>query len=146
MSEPLLASVLRRLHLAMRKRVYEDVQRAGFTDLAPAHLYVFQLPGPDGARPTDLAARTNMTKQAMNHLLSFLEREGYLTRQADGEDGRARVVRLTDRGRALEEAMRLSAARVELEWTEQVGSRRMAALRRAVVALDAAVTDASLRG
>lgn len=45
-----------------------------------------------------LAARAALSKQAMNHLLTQLEKGGYLTREADPADRRTRVVRLTERG------------------------------------------------
>ena len=96
---PLISTLTRRAHLAIRTRIHADIRGAGFDDLTPAHLYVFQLPGPDGVRPTELAARMNMTKQATNHLLSGLEARGYLERVAAPGDGRAKVLRLTPRGR-----------------------------------------------
>ena len=41
----------------------------GFDDLDAAHLNVFQYPGPEGARPSELAARLRISKQALNYLL-----------------------------------------------------------------------------
>jgi MarR family. len=41
---------------------------------------VLQHPGPDGQRPSALAARSGMSRQAINHLVSHLERAGYLER------------------------------------------------------------------
>ena len=76
-----LVTLIRRLHLAIRAEIAEQVRAAGYDDIAPAHLYVFQTPGPCGVRPTELAERTLMTKQAMNHLLSGLEAGGYLERR-----------------------------------------------------------------
>jgi DNA-binding MarR family transcriptional regulator len=80
-SKPHIATLIRRVHLAIRQEGAEQLRAAGFTDLTMAHIYVFQTPGPDGVRPSELAARTNMTKQAMNHLLVTLESGGYLERE-----------------------------------------------------------------
>jgi|SRR5919109_4078138 DNA-binding MarR family transcriptional regulator len=141
MAQPLLATLVRRLHLTIRQRIHADLHRAGFTDLAPAHIYVFQTPGPDGMRPTELAARTNMTKQAMNHLLSFLEGAGYVTRRPAPDDGRSKVLRLTARGRRVVRVTHESARRIEQEWAAQLGARNVEALRRALVEADAVVGD-----
>jgi DNA-binding MarR family transcriptional regulator len=45
-----------------------------------------------------LAERAGMSKQAMNQLLTSLERLGYITREQAPEGGGARVVRFTARG------------------------------------------------
>lgn len=87
-----LVTLIRRLHLAVRAELLEHVHAAGYDDITAAHIYVFQTPGPDGLRPTELADRTLMTKQAMNHLLAGLEAGGYIQRVSVDGDGRARVL------------------------------------------------------
>jgi DNA-binding MarR family transcriptional regulator len=135
-----LSTLLRRLHLHMRKEVLADLETAGYDDLSAAHIYVFQLPGPEGARPTELAERTNMTKQAMNHLLATLERAGYLTRAPVAGDRRGSAIQLTARGRALQAAILDSAQRVEREWTKACGRDDMRDLKRLLTRLDEVVT------
>jgi DNA-binding MarR family transcriptional regulator len=138
---PYLITLIRRVHLAVRRQVVADLHAAGFTDLTPAHVYLFQSPGPDGMRPGELAVRTNTTKQAMNHLLAFLEAQGYVRRVAAPGDGRARVVRLTPRGRAVVEAMGDSVERIEQDWVAQLGVRPLRALWRTLRDVDALVGD-----
>ena len=133
--KPLLATLTRHIHLTIRRRVHADVQAAGFDDLTPAHLYVFQLPGPDGVRPTELAARMNMTKQATNHLLSGLEARGYIERVAAPEDGRGKVLRMTARGREVARVMQDSSMRMEDEWSRRLGGRALERLRQELVDL-----------
>jgi DNA-binding MarR family transcriptional regulator len=135
MDKPLLTTLTRRAHLMMRRRIYADVRAAGFADLTPAHLYVFQQPGPDGLRPTDLAVRMNMTKQATNHLLSGLEARGYIQRVPAPEDGRGKVLRLTGRGRQVVDLMQESSRRLEAEWSKHVGNRALEQLRQQLVEL-----------
>jgi DNA-binding MarR family transcriptional regulator len=140
--QPLLTTLTRRAHLAIRQRIHADIQAAGFHDLTPAHLYVFQLPGPDGARPTELAARMNMTKQATNHLLSSLEARGYLERTASPDDGRATVLRLTPRGREIARIMQDSSRRLEDQWAHRLGRQALERLRRELAELiDVAAAD-----
>jgi len=58
----------------------------------------------------------------------YLERCGYVRREPDPADSRARLVRLTDRGRELEEAAHAASARLHLAWRERVGPERFEAL------------------
>jgi DNA-binding MarR family transcriptional regulator len=136
---PLLASLIRRLHLLIRQRIHADLRAAGHDRLAAAHIYVFQTPGADGARPTELARRTNMTKQAMNHLLAGLERDGYLERVPSPTDGRGTIIRLTDRGREVERIMRDSSVEIEHEWAAALRGDTVEQLRSLLVAVDASV-------
>jgi DNA-binding MarR family transcriptional regulator len=140
MDKPLVATLIRRLHLLIRHEVHADLRAAGHTRLAPAHMYVFQSPGPEGARPTELAEHTNMTKQAMNHLLAGLERDGYLTRIPSPTDGRGTVIRLTERGRDVERIMIASAARLERKWASTTSRDEIEQLRKLLRDIDAAVT------
>jgi DNA-binding MarR family transcriptional regulator len=138
---PLLTTLIRHLHLAIRRRLLAELQAAGHPDLTAVHMYVFQSPGPDGARPTELAARTNMTKQAMNHLLARLERDKYLERVRASDDGRGTVLRLTDRGRDVERIMVEGSRRMERDWAKLLGWDRVEELRQAILELDALETD-----
>jgi DNA-binding MarR family transcriptional regulator len=133
--KPLVSTLARQAHLGIRRRLHADVQAAGFHDLTPTHLYVFQLPGPDGLRPTELATRMNMTKQATNQMLSGLEARGYLERLASAVDGRARVLRLTPRGRRIARIMQGSSRRLEEEWARRLGGPRLERLRRELAQL-----------
>jgi len=128
---PTIGALLRYAWQAVRTQVLEGLQSAGFVDLTAAHLDVFQYPGPDGARPCDLAARARMSKQSMNQLLRGLEELGYLERQSASErDGRARVVRLTKRGKRATVAIRDVLRKIERDWTARMGATRFAQLKR----------------
>ena len=131
-----LVTLIRRLHQGIRAEIAEQVRAHGFDDITTSHIYVFQTPGPDGVRPTELARRTLMTKQAMNHLLVGLQSGGYLERAASPDDGRARVLRLTKKGRALTKVIQESASDIEHRWAEAIGSRRMHDLVVALGELD----------
>jgi DNA-binding MarR family transcriptional regulator len=64
-----------------------------------------------------------------------LERAGHVERVPDPADGRARLVRLTARGGAVLPLARAEEQRIEAEWEEFLGSRRMAHLRDALTRL-----------
>ena len=115
----------------------EEVGAGVFVVLRRGIFYVFQNEGPDGVRPTELAQRALMTKQAMNHLLSGLEQIGYIERVTTAGDGRARVVQLTAKGRRLTEFIQQSSARIERRWEHELGAARTADVRAALEDLDA---------
>jgi len=107
----------------------ERLHERGFDDLDQAHLALFQYPGPDGARPSELASRLRVSKQAVNYLLGELERLGYLERRPDPDDRRSKRVELTRRGRRAVETIRAAVAGAEAEWSAQLGPRRFDQLR-----------------
>ena len=58
-----------------------------------------------------------------------LERARYVERVPDPEDGRARLVRIAERGARSVEESRAIVAQVEAEWADHLGERRMVQLR-----------------
>jgi len=134
---PLLTTLVRRWHLAIRRRIHDDLVAAGHDRLSPAHMYIFQSPGPDGAGPSELARRTNMTKQALNHLLAGLERDGYLRRVPATGDRRGTVIRVTPRGREVERLMNASSLRLEQEWARLLDEPTVEQLRALLVEIEA---------
>ena len=110
--------------------MFEGLAAAGFADLTPAQARVFQRIAPEGSRLTDLAAQAAITKQSAGFLVDQLERNGYVERVPDPADGRARLVRIAERGTRSVEASRGIVAQVEAEWTAHLGARRMTQLRR----------------
>jgi DNA-binding MarR family transcriptional regulator len=118
---PPVGALLRRPAVLVRHEVMSSLHDAGFDDVLPAHLGVFQYPGPDGQRPGVLALRTHASKQAMNHLLHQLEAGGYLTRESHPDDRRTRVVRLTERGWAAMAVIGETMSRLEQEWHQALG-------------------------
>jgi DNA-binding MarR family transcriptional regulator len=124
-----IGALLRFLLHDVRDRIYEGVVKAGFDDVNPAHVTLFRWPGPDGRRPTEIAADAQITKQAVNDLLRDLEERGYLERHADPSDNRARIVRLTRRGKQLHKVAVGIHAQVEDEWAAELGRKDFARLR-----------------
>ena len=126
---PLIGALLRAAFETVRDRMLAGLHQRGYDDLVAAHLTVMQYPGPDGMRPSDLAARTRMSKQALNYLLGQLEQFGYLTREDDDADLRSKRIRATPRGRAAGLAVREIVREVEAEWEQQLGPEQFAQLR-----------------
>ncbi len=129
----LIGALLRYPARAVQRRLIAGLNHAGFDDLRLPHMAVLQYPGPDGVRPSVLAERAGMSKQAMNQLLQSLERLGYIERQDAPEGGRARVVRLTERGHAVWLLMQELLVDVEEEWRDMLGDQRFAQLKEILV-------------
>jgi DNA-binding MarR family transcriptional regulator len=133
---PLIGALLRLPWEAVQRRMLERLHEQGFGDLDAAHLHVFQYPGPQGTRPSELASRLRISKQALNYLLGELERLGYLQRRPDPGDRRSKRVALTDRGSAAIGVIREAVGELETAWAERLGADRFAQLRALLLELD----------
>jgi DNA-binding MarR family transcriptional regulator len=133
---PLIGALLRMPWDAVQQHMLDRLHESGFDDFDSAYLTVFQYPGPQGARPSELATRLRMSKQALNYLLGELERFGYLERRPDPDDLRSKRIALTARGIAAIGAIREAVAEVETAWAQQLGAERFAALRDLLLELN----------
>jgi DNA-binding MarR family transcriptional regulator len=133
---PLIGALLRMPWDAVQRHMLDRLHERGFADFDAAYLPVFQYPGPQDARPSELAARLRISKQALNHLLGQLEKLGYLERRPDAADLRSKRVALTPRGRSAVRVIREAVAEVEATWSEQLGPKRFAQLRKLLGALN----------
>ncbi len=80
---------------------------AGFADLGRNDGVVFRSLATRPMTASDLAGHLEITKQGAAQIIDDMERRGYVERQPDPDDRRARPVRLSERGqRALANARR----------------------------------------
>ncbi len=119
----LIGAMLRVPSDAIHRRIIRDLNAAGFKGISLPHIAVFRFPGPDGVRPGVLAERAGMSKQAMNRLLGSLEDLGYLVRSDAPDEGRARIVRFTDRGHAAWAKALAVLRKIEREWQAELGPK-----------------------
>jgi DNA-binding MarR family transcriptional regulator len=133
---PLIGALLRRPWEAVQQHMLERLHERGFADFDAAYLPVFQYPGPQGERPSALAARLRISKQALNHLLGELEQRDYLRRDPDPEDGRSKRIALTRRGGRAGVVIREAVAEVEASWKRQLGRQRFDQLRSLLLDLN----------
>jgi DNA-binding MarR family transcriptional regulator len=132
--------MIRLLSVAMdqfAEELYERIAATPFDDIRPGHGCVFGNIDPDGSRLTDLADRAMMTKQSVGEVTTDLERRGYVERVPDPSDGRAKIIRLTERGRAAQAVGRELIDDLERDWSERFGEERVAALREALEVITA---------
>jgi DNA-binding MarR family transcriptional regulator len=136
---PLIGALLRIPWASLRHKQLEGLQARGFDDIHEAYLAVFQWPGPQGLRPSELATQTRMSRQAVNHLLGQLETAGYLRRVPDPAHPRVTRISLTDRGQALGTALREIVIETEHQWAQAIGGDRLENLRELLTGLCVAV-------
>jgi DNA-binding MarR family transcriptional regulator len=120
----MIGALLRFPWEAVQEHMLERLHANGFADFDASYLIVVQYPGPQGERPSELAARLRMSKQALNHLLGQLERRGYLKREPDPDDKRSKRIALTPRGTKAATTIREAVAEIEDTWTQQLGPKR----------------------
>jgi len=136
MTRELPASLL--MFIAARSaetRIYAAVRAAGYDDVTMAQGRLVAGLDPEGTRLSMLAERAGVAKQTATALVDKLENAGYVERVTDPADGRARLVRLTARGEEVIPLARAEEQRIEQQWTEHLGPRRMRQLREALTML-----------
>jgi DNA-binding MarR family transcriptional regulator len=134
-SEPFVGLLMFIASRDVETRVVAAMRRAGIDDITLAQARVAARIGPHGTRLTDLAEQAQVTKQTATAIVDRLEASGYVERVPDPTDGRARLVRLTDKAATLLPIARAEEAQIEREWEAHLGARRMRELREALVLL-----------
>jgi DNA-binding MarR family transcriptional regulator len=104
----------------MVDELVERLHAAGYHDITAAHQAVFENIDRHGCRLTALATRSGMTHQSMGELVHALQRAGYVERQSDPDDGRARIIRLTGKGQDLVRQALHEIRQIEAAWQEQL--------------------------
>src|SRR5215204_209375 len=132
--EPSTVTLLSLTHLMLSRQVAEGAARAGHP-VKPSHSAVFGQMTAEGARLTDLAKGANMTPQAMGELVDELEGLGYLLREPDPSDRRAKLIMLTEAGRQCVSAGINSIGDIERRIDDALGVRRHRDLRRMLLKL-----------
>jgi DNA-binding MarR family transcriptional regulator len=143
--QPQVGALLRMAYQVTREHQLEALKEHGFGDLNQALLNAMVYPHPDGVRPSDLAERINMTKQATNYLLGQLEALGYIERKAQKGSTR-RLVFLTRRGWQSIDLHRAAVVEMEAQWAKAIGQKRFKDFKRTLEQLVALDIDISGNG
>ncbi len=117
---------------AMLDELVRRLAAHGYSEIRPAHSRVFENLDPEGTRLTVLAERAQLTHPSMSELVATLQQLGYLERVPDQGDRRARLVRLTAEGRALQRIALAEIAEIEEAWLRRLGPDAGPALREAL--------------
>ena len=123
--EPNLGVLLFLAYRALEMRAHHALVAAGVTNITLAQARIAARIGPHGTRVSVLAEQARVTKQSAGFLVDQLEEAGYVERVPDPADGRARLVRLTDRADPVVKIANAEVERVLAEWADQVGADRL---------------------
>ncbi len=130
-----LPRLLREFSRDFERRIWQELAGRGYPDIRQSHSQVFANLGMGSVRVSELAARAQVTQQAMGKMLKELERMGYISRTTDAGDRRAREIRLTERGVALAADCLEVVDEVYADYAERIG-------RDALVELEDKLRDA----
>ncbi len=131
-----LGTLLRAPYGRLQALLYGGLEAEGFPKLRAAHSVVLREVAAAPARITDIAAAAGLTKQSIAYLVDGLIEAGYVEQAAHTTDARAKLVRLTPRGRAVVAHLARAGRRIERELDQVHGDGTGAALRGALEALD----------
>jgi DNA-binding MarR family transcriptional regulator len=123
-TEPHLPMLMGMVFGRLRQQLAEQAP-----ELRPSQLRVLEWLPPEGLTISELAECAEMTTQGCGQFVRQLEGLGMVEVAVADHDARARVVRVTDRGR---EALARSAAVLEAceeAWADQVGAERWRVFR-----------------
>ena len=127
-------AMLGRAYSLLGFQIVDGVVGAGYPQ-KPSHSAVFAQIRPEGSRLTTLARGANMSPQAMGELVDELQQLGYLERQPDPTDRRAKLIVLTSRGRSCIEAGVATIRDIETRVKDRLGDHGYAELRRLLTLL-----------
>jgi DNA-binding MarR family transcriptional regulator len=125
-----LIGLLAEVQSAISDELYGRLHDIGHGQIRPAHGCVFGfIERGGGVRLTALADRSGLTKQAVGEAVADLERLGYVERVPDPGDGRAKIIRLSERGREAAAAAEEIFADMERRFAAEVGEQRFEEFR-----------------
>ena len=115
-------------HAQINRRAGKVVAPPGLVRLVP-HLTF------DGIRPSELARLTDVSKQAVSQTLAPLVEQGLVEYIDDPRDGRARMIRLTQKGGETFVHALASLKQFETALADRVGAKTLADLFQALKAI-----------
>jgi DNA-binding MarR family transcriptional regulator len=113
-----IGQILVRLLHQLRTETFREGTSKGSNLRFPHVQVIANLVGVDAIRLTDLANRATLSMAACSELVNELESFGYIERQADPTDGRAKLIVPTELGRRMLSESQKSIRRLEQRWAD----------------------------
>jgi DNA-binding MarR family transcriptional regulator len=124
--------------------LHEELPRRGWRDVRPAFGFVLLALRDSPVSLRDLPGTLGTSKQAVSKLVDAMVSAGYVERDADPADARAKRVQLSARGRQLLLAVEEVYAELEADWAAELGEERLARLRQDLTAVLSATSGGRL--
>jgi DNA-binding MarR family transcriptional regulator len=118
-----------------------ELRKAGFKDLRTAHMSLLRHLDANGTRITEIARRAGITKQAAGQLVADCEELKLVRTTLDPDDGRAKIVTFSERGRSIIIAERAIIEEIEQRFQSALGKETYSAMRVALEKLPECLND-----
>ena len=123
-----LSRLLKEFSRDFERRICRGLETRGYPAIRASHSAVFANLGLGAVRVTELAERAQVTQQAMGKMLKEMERMGYIVRDVDSVDKRAKEIRLTERGIQLAADSLEVVSEVRQYYASKIGEQELQAL------------------
>lgn len=120
-----LSRLLYEFYKDQDRRILQGLIEHGHPEIRPAHTALFSNLGMGAVRVTELAQRANVTQQAMGKMLKELERLGYIARDIDAVDKRAKEIRVTELGKQLAKDIVSVGSAVREYYNDKIGAQEL---------------------
>lgn len=127
-----LAQLLMRAFYWVDEGLQNGLKGEGWPSITRAQSMVFVNIGEGVTRPSEIAAKLGVTRQAVHQTINELVAMDLIKLVPDETDRRAKKVIFTDQGMLLGQAAIVTLQRVEQTLTERLGSDLAAGLRQAL--------------
>lgn len=130
-------TLLLQVYQGFERQLIAALKEGGHPDFRPRYGAVLANIDADGTRPSTLADRAAMSRPSMVELIDELESKGYVRREPDPDDRRAKLIVPTRRGM---DTMPIAAGAIdglEQRFRELLGDHQYQAMRRALGELHA---------
>ena len=110
------------------EELHAELARSGVSEIGRSDGYVFRALDERALTVSELAGRLGVSKQGAAQIVDDMHRRHLVVRRPDPDDGRARLLELTDRGRAVLAAARRFHRAFETRLVEELGPEPVAGL------------------
>ena len=147
MSRHRLGVSLSRAHHAFMAVLDAELRACGLAGSVRAGMgpVVFELLEEDDLTLTELSARARLAQSTVTEITTKMAAAGLLRRRPDPRDGRASLVRLTPKARALRSKLRELDRRLNQAFAVELSARELATLIRLLERLRSALTSERAR-
>lgn len=139
MSKPLfdpadtnLAQLFMRAFYWADEGLQNSLKQKGWPTITRAQSLVFVNIGEGVTRPSDIASRVGVTRQAIHQTINELVEMGFLKLEPDPRDRRAKVVVFTETGAKIGGDAVDALQQIEQSLSSRIGGERVLALREAL--------------
>jgi DNA-binding MarR family transcriptional regulator len=127
-----LAQLFMRAFYWAEEGLQNTLKERGWAQITKAQSQVFISIGEGVTRPSEIAARMSVTRQAIHQTINELVSFGYVSLEPDPSDRRAKIVTYTDKGQEIGQNTVLGLSEIEAQLIARIGVDNVQALREAL--------------